>query len=242
MTQQFDPQLRKLSERAGNNWMRRAKYLESFGSKTPNRIATDIYAESAVHLLTLSTVTVILIEELRDWYATKRPEATGVGESIERTGFQLALQSLEECVELMGVDQTKQLIEISYSIGKSVSKLFGGDIAILIFESAEALRDSGRLFSMKVAEPRTASKFLLELDLFMMTALASCQHAAAQVHAISQPLALDGLTFEEGSRAAADRAKAFVVAKLKECRGQIRNTAPGNLLEFPEDGFWSDAK
>jgi hypothetical protein len=222
----------------------RARYFESFSAKNVNRISIGMYGELVVHLIAVAQTTVRLVVELQEWVESRPQTGSELSDRIAQAGWDLAVQSLQNCVRIAEIDQSQKLIEIAYVIGEKVVSLAGFEVAKTIFEVAKALTDSKHLWSLLDAEQVTTGRFLLEFDLFAMTGLAAAQYAVAQVHALTRPRNLldsSSISLEESGRIAMREAKELVVERVRDARQAAAAEGATFWVRFPEDGLWADA-
>jgi len=228
--------------------------LEQFSKKTRNfaslsekyasRITSGIYAECTVHLLALATTTENLVGELQLWANSHRETDHELSNTIAQTSWDLAVQSLQNCVRIAEVDRSKQLIDLAQVIAEKAASLAGLEAVKLLFDAANALRDSGHVWRILDADQVTTGQILLELDLFAMSALAGSQYAVAQVHALTQPRNLldpISISLEASGRTAMNEAKQFVVERVRDARRNILEAGAKLWIRFPEEGLWADA-
>jgi hypothetical protein len=253
-------ELLRLYERSETAFRNRLERFEALSMRTPSRLATSLYAELSVHFDVVVQTFRDLHGELSQWISAadsdkdaerleQQAETIGdieireaiqeqsaqvrtVKKTVDDTQWRLALNGLEQCVQIVGVSQTEALLELACTIAKSLATLSGAEKFARIFDLIDAVKEVRETAGIANRDTRTAAAVLTELELFMTVSLVATTNAVLVVHSLTRcDKALPKATRE-------DEARKYVVDKVRVAR------AEGNVLRwvcFPKDGFWIDA-
>jgi len=255
-------ELRNLAECAQAKFGNRLERLDPISKNNPSRLAVSIYAESMVHLNVTAATFNALYRELLQWVSEMdhhapdllaEPAPGDVGEAtqqaieqarkihgaVDEMTWNLAIHSLERCVEVAGVSEMKEFLELARLIAEKTARLFGWEYVNLAIELIKMIEESEETWNIRDIEARKAGKVLAALELFMYSTLEASQYAVAQVHSLTRAESRIDFdkSLDEGGRCAMGQAKAFVMEKV----AQARRGMPDSWLRFPQDGFWLEA-
>jgi hypothetical protein len=209
----------------------RMDMLNAFGESYQGRaspIAAEIYSECAIHLRALTSTTEFLVEELVVWLGSQ-PDALNPDRAGDLMAEEFARRSLEACLNVIGLDETGKIFELGYVILEKSIELSTAKVPLEVMRIIKALKEIEMVSGLPTSDVKTASKVLLELELFMRTALIVAQWATSQVHLVTQD-----------SPADASSSKELVVFYLREARSEMAKRGRKEWLCFPQDGLWPD--
>ncbi|MFN0107005.1 MAG: hypothetical protein ACKV2U_33535 [Bryobacteraceae bacterium] len=217
-------------------------------NKNPGRISSRLHVEYVVHVGAVIRIAQALFTEMQAWAVSRKPGQNAQSDKIDAFGWKLAVESLEQCIDVLKVDKTDQIIQVGIVIAEKMVDLFGGAQLKSYLELLKAIKETIDTSGVQGADHRTTAKVLLSVEVLLRSLLFTSQYAVAQVRCSTPGPGLDfDVSLEVAGQKVMNEAKEVVVEAIKSVRLELEATLDpdGQSTDavklsdcFPTDGFW----